>query len=103
MFLNTPLSVFENADFYSLYDEEAATLGSDLIGRDEFEIRPGDERRYERELDLMTRYLGVVAAFRDLENARWRSFTKVGDQRRISLHIKLERTAVSVGVPQQAE
>lgn len=97
------LSVFENADFYSLYDEEAATLGPDLIARDELEIRPGDERKYEKALDPMARYLGVIAAFRDLENARWRSFVKLGEDKRVSLQIKLDSTAVSVGLPQEAQ
>ncbi len=97
------LSVFESADFYSLYDDETASLGSDLIAREELIIRPGDEIGYDKVADPRTRYLGVIAAFRDLENARWRSFVKLGDQRRVSLLIQLDRTAVSVGVPEQAE
>ena len=97
------LSNFENADFYALYDEEAATLGADLVARDELEIRPGDERRYERTADPTTHYLGVIAAFRDLENARWRASVKLGDEKRVSLQIKLYTTAVSVGAPQEVE
>ncbi len=97
------LSVFESADFYALYDDETATLGPDLIAREELIIRPGDEIGYNKRADPMARYLGVIAAFRDLENARWRSFVKLGDQRRVSLLIKLDRTAVSVGEPERAE
>ncbi len=94
------LSVFENADFYALYDEELATLGADLLAREELEIRPGEKRKYERTVDLRARYLGVIAAFRDLENARWRSHVKLGGKKRVSLQITLDRAAVSVDVPQ---
>ena len=94
------LSVFESADFYSLYEDEGATLGPDLIAREELVIRPGDEIEYYRVTDPLAQYLGVIAAFRDLENARWRSSVKLGNRRRVPVQIKLERTAVSAGEPE---
>ena len=90
------LTIFENADFFSLYEEEAATLGPDLIAHDEMQIRPGQGLKYDKALDPATRYLGVIAAFRDLDNARWRDFVKVSDKKRVSLQIGLESTVVTV-------
>lgn len=94
-------SIFENADFFSLYEEEAATLGPDLIAHDEMEIQPGQGLKYDKALDPATRYVGVIAAFRDLENARWRDFVKVGDNKRMSLQIGLESTVVTVVAAQE--
>ena len=88
---------FQNADFFALYDNEIATLGQNLITPgEEFELQPGENRDYKTELDLATKYLGVIAAFRDLDNARWRAFVKLPDKKKVRLKIKLERLAVSV-------
>jgi type VI secretion system protein VasD len=87
---------FQNADFFSLFDNELATLGQNLISRDEFELQPGESRKYKTELDLATKYIGVVAAFRDLENSRWRALTKLPDKEKVRLQIKLESLAVSI-------
>jgi len=89
---------FQNADFFALYDNEIATLGQNLVTTpaEEFELQPGKSLQYKTELDLATKYLGVVAAFRDLENARWRALTKLPDKKKVRLQIKLEGLAVSV-------
>jgi type VI secretion system protein VasD len=88
---------FQNADFFALYDNEIATLGQNLITpAEEFQLQPDESREYKTELDLATKYLGVIAAFRDLENARWRAFVKLPDKKKVRLKIKLESLAVSV-------
>ena len=87
---------FQSSDFFSLYDNEIATLGQNLITREEFELQPGEDREYETEMDLATKYLGVIAAFRDLENARWRAVVKLPDKKKVRLQIELESLAVSV-------
>ncbi len=89
---------FENADFFSLYDQEAATLGPDLVSRDELELTPGGSQTIAKDLDPATRYIGVLAAFRDLESARWRDVIAVGDAKSIPLTIKLEGLGVTASV-----
>src|SRR6266567_876779 len=66
------LAAFDSADFFSLFAKEAETLGSDLVGREEYDPRPAETRPYRRQLQPDTKFIGVVAAFRDLENSRWR-------------------------------
>lgn len=87
---------FQSADFFPLFDNEIATLGQNLVTREEFELQPGESREYKNELDLSTKYLGVIAAFRDLENARWRSLLKLPDKKKVRLKIRLENLAVSI-------
>jgi type VI secretion system protein VasD len=36
------------------------------------QISPGDSTRMEKVLTMDTRYVGVTAAYRDLDNAVWR-------------------------------
>jgi len=71
---------FEQADFFSIYDNENAALGSDLLARDEFELKPGVSHPYEKALDPGTRFVGVLAAFRDIDNARWRAVSALPEQ-----------------------
>ena len=65
-------SAFESADFFALFERDAATLGSDLVGRVEAILRPGETQELVRKAGAETRYVGVVAAYRDLEHSVWR-------------------------------
>jgi type VI secretion system protein VasD len=90
------LDVFKSADFFAIYDNEVATLGQTFVRRDEFELAPGAKTIYTDEIDPSTKFIGVLAAFRDLDNARWRSFIQLPEDKEIYLGIGLESLAVSV-------
>jgi len=65
-------SAFDAADFFSLYDREQATLGTELLAKEQYILRPGDTQGYTRKAQGESRFLGVVAAYRDLEGSTWR-------------------------------
>jgi len=65
-------SGFDAADFFSLYDRDQATLGTELLAKEQYILRPGDTQGYTRKAQGETRFLGVVAAYRDLEGSTWR-------------------------------
>lgn len=65
-------AAFTSADFFSLFDKETATLGGDLLLREEMVLRPGESRRFVWTLPADFRFVGVVAAFRELERSQWR-------------------------------
>ena len=58
-------AAFNHADFMSLYQRDQAELATDLLGKDEFVLAPGESKGFAKTLALETRFLGVVAAFRD--------------------------------------
>ncbi len=87
---------FRSADFFSLYRNSKTVLGQDLLGHQEFELRPGETRDFNQQLPVGTRFVGVLAGFRDLDRARWRGLTAVPNKSKISLQIRLERLAVSI-------
>jgi type VI secretion system protein VasD len=64
---------FLASDFLTLYDKESQALNTDLIARDEYQLRPGQTSRVTRQLNPNTRVVGVIAAFRDLERSSWRA------------------------------
>ncbi|MCB1945044.1 MAG: type VI secretion system lipoprotein TssJ, partial [Thauera sp.] len=73
-----------------------ATLGADLVARDELQLRPGETRTLQRTLQPDTREIGVVAAFRDLERAQWRATHVVVPNQTQAVTIQLEARAVRI-------
>lgn len=63
---------FEGADFFSLYDKDQATLGAEMVKREEVLLNPGESRTLEFTLEPDAKNIAVLAAYRDLERARWR-------------------------------
>lgn len=89
--------VFQSADFFAIYDDEQATLGQGLIAREELNLPPGATQEYEREFDKETKFIGVLAAFRDIEEASWRSVLEVPrKKKKLKLRIEVGKDTVSV-------
>lgn len=95
---------FTTLDFFSLFDPEAAALGGDQISRTQMLLQPGEVREWEADFDKETRYVGVIAAFRDIENAQWRSVVELPQKgfigrffKKNKLKITVDSLAVSVG------
>lgn len=89
---------FESTDFFALYEQDEDVLGTDLQAREELQFAPGEKRSFERELRPDTRYVAVMAAYRDIENATWRSYIEVELNEKTPLIVKLEKLSVSIEV-----
>src|SRR5262245_12884012 len=63
---------FANADFFALFDDEQQALGADLLARDEITLAPGERKEVQVEVKGEAKFLGAVAAFRDIRNSQWR-------------------------------
>jgi type VI secretion system protein VasD len=90
------LSVFNSADFFNLFEQDVALLGEDLQMRDEFAFQPGETKSLERDLRIDTRYLGIIGAYRDIENARWRNSVKVEPDEDLELIIKFGAKGIDI-------
>ena len=66
-------AAFRSADYFPLFDDEQKTLGADLLSRKEYVLAPAEQRRIEVELALDAKFVGVLAAYRDIRNAQWRA------------------------------
>lgn len=89
---------FESADFISLFEKDQAVLGADMVARDEFILRPGEKKAINKPLAADTKFIGVVAAFRELERARWRSLVAVLPNKNNTVAIALDGISVLTGV-----
>ncbi|KIQ31222.1 type VI secretion protein [Variovorax paradoxus] len=68
---------FEGADFFSLFEKDQATLGAELVQREEMLLRPGESKKLDLTLPADAKAIAVMAAFRDLDRARWREVRPV--------------------------
>lgn len=96
MFELRSIAAFNNADFFSLWDREREVLSAEMTGRDEFQLRPGDQKKFERILQPETRYVGVIAAFRDLDRAGWRASAPIVVNQKQPINIRLDARSISV-------
>ena len=68
---------FASADFFALYDNEQEALGASVVAREEYELKPGETRELEVKIAPETRFVGAIAAFRDIRNAKWKILSAV--------------------------
>ena len=93
--LKTP-ATFESADFFSLFDKDRETLAADMNTRDEFVLQPGQTLSLKREAKPDTRFIAVLAAYRDLERSRWRAVTALSPGKSQVVKITAGARAVEV-------
>lgn len=89
-------SAFERADFFALFDQDAATLGNEMISSEQLNLSPGEKRPIEKELADDAQYIGVMAAYRDFGSAKWRSTYALTPKRKNEVAITVGSQAVSI-------
>ena len=70
--LASPAS-FESAEFHRLYDNDSATLGTDLLKRDSYLLPPGTSRSVTLMPSDQARAIGDLAAYREFQSKTWRA------------------------------
>jgi type VI secretion system protein VasD len=93
---------FKQSDFFALFDKEQAALAGDLIRKEEFLMAPGSEKKLNFTAQPETRFIGVFAAFRELEHARWRVSGTLAPQRRNVVNIQIQGTQVEMSQSDQS-
>jgi type VI secretion system protein VasD len=66
---------FASSDFFAQYDKEKETLGASFLSREEYVLAPGETRKFDMPINPEARFLGVLAAYRDIRSAHWRALT----------------------------
>lgn len=96
----TQIDTFDNSDFFALYENDKTILAKDLAFREELEIKPNQS--YSRPFDIYptSKHIAVLAAFRDLDKAQWKSVIEINPLKPPSLKIQLEEFTVNVSANQ---
>ena len=91
-------TAFAKADFTALHQADVATLGGDLVLRDELLLQPGESRPWQRTLSPETRFIGVFGVYRDVERAVWRASAAVTVGRTQKIALRAEGLALSLQI-----
>ncbi len=66
------VDTFRSAGFFDLYDEPEAVLEGDLLAMEELILRPDLVEVLPMVLDKKARYIGIVGAFQNIDEAGWK-------------------------------
>ena len=90
------VSVFNGADFFSLYDHDKDVLAADLVVREEIQVEPGMQKSFTRKLGPDTKFIAVLAPYRDIDHAKWRAALEIRANQTSEVELSVERLAVSL-------
>lgn len=85
---------FETADFFSLYQRPKEALSPDMVVLEELELRPGEQREMKLSVQPGSRYVGVLAAYRDLPESNWRVVIALQEKQRNSSVLTLNAQGI---------
>lgn len=94
---------FENADFFSLYGRAEQTLPKDFVNSEELELSPGEQVRLKLSVEQDSRYVGVLAAYRDLPHSQWRFVMALPLQRLTRVGLVLDQAGIRLVNPDTAK
>lgn len=89
-------NAFEQASFFELLDSDTAKLGADLVAKREFEVKPGEKSSVKRDSPAEAKHIGVIAGFRQIEVAQWRSLVDIVPDRDNAFLITVRALAVKI-------
>jgi type VI secretion system protein VasD len=87
---------FEKAEFFRLLNQDTATLGSDVVKKDEFLLPPGSTKKVELSPGPTVKSIGVFGAFRDFRNATWRGVADVPPNKTTEVTVNADAKGVTV-------
>ncbi|MDM8215158.1 type VI secretion system lipoprotein TssJ [Desulfovibrio piger] len=91
---------FRQGDFQTLFMEPMKVLGPELVAVDELLFVPGEARTVEYVPMPETRYVGILAGFRQMERARWRNIVPVNPEKKSLIRLELNDTSLTVIDPE---
>ena len=101
---------FMSLDFFNLYDASSGALAADQIQRIDMQVQPGQVLPLASEFDPETSHIGILAAFRDIDQAEWRAIVELPDKKlrekinpfsKRKLIVRVDSLSVSASVEKQ--
>ena len=89
-------SSFGNAEFFQLFNQDQATLGPDLIKRDDIILAPGQTTSTTLSPTDPVKAIGVFAAYRNFQQATWRATAPVVAHQTTTLSVAAGHDGITV-------
>jgi type VI secretion system protein VasD len=85
---------FNRLDYMGLTQPSGAGLGGDLLGKNQMVLQPGEAKSLPMELNPQTSSIGLVAGYRDIDNATWRKVIPITQGSTKGISITLEQSQI---------
>jgi type VI secretion system protein VasD len=92
------VGTFNKADIFSLSEKDKDLLAADLVAMEEIQVKPGMQQTLSRKLSPDTKFLAVLAPYRDWEHATWRASIEIPQGKTTPVALQLEQIAVSLSI-----
>jgi type VI secretion system protein VasD len=89
-------SGFEQAEFFPLFNSDTATLGPDLVKKDEFLLAPGGSKSITLQPADTVHAIGVFAAYRDFQHATWRGDADIPAHKTTTVTVTADRPGITL-------
>jgi len=87
---------FEKAEFFRLLNQDTATLGSDIVKKDEYLLPPSTTKTVNISPGPTVKSLGVFAAYRDFRNVTWRGTAEIPPNKTTDVAVKADAKGIAV-------
>lgn len=88
---------FEKAEFFKLFNADQATLGPDMVKRDEYLLAPGTTKDETLTVPDRVQALGVLAAYRSFQTLTWRVVLPVPPNKTTPLQVRATAAGLVAG------
>lgn len=89
-------NAFDNADFFQLFNHDTATLGADLVHKDQFLLAPGVTKTITLSPPDRAKSLGFFVAYGAFQTATWRAAAPIPGHKTTHLTVSVGHAAVAV-------
>lgn len=87
---------FEKAEFFRLLNQDTATLGSDVVKKDEYLLPPGGSKTATLTPPSTVKALGVFAAYRDFQHTTWRGVAEFPEHKTTDVLVRATASGIDV-------
>jgi len=87
---------FNGAEFFQIYNADAATLKTDIVKREDFLLAPSASKTEKITPDDPVKSIGIFAAYRDFQNSTWRASADVVAHKINNITVTLGHDGVTV-------
>ena len=92
----TSAANFNSAEFFPLYNADAATLKSDIVRREDFLMAPGQTKTETIKPDAPVKSVAVFAALRDFQHAMWRGSVDIEANKTTNVTVSAGHDGVTI-------
>ncbi|MCK5190305.1 MAG: type VI secretion system lipoprotein TssJ [Methylococcales bacterium] len=90
------IGAFNESDFYELFEDHDSALGSDLLGSEKFHLNPGDIHSLTHNASPETKFIAVIAAYRNINQAIWRDSVAITANKTTQIMVVANKLTISV-------